>query len=575
MGELIAFKNRPRRKRGKKPSIDDRIGKAGPCPVQCLGHDGGRFFYITPSGQFRELAARQHRESDIDALFDGDPAWPQTAFPKYSAEGRHYHEGDIRRYLMRQCAAQGLFDPARFLRGPGVWRTEDGGLIVHAGDKLLVDGHWYDAGKGIGDFIYPAYPGEMRPAAKPATVEDAAALHKLLETWNWRAPAEAPRLLLGWIAQGYIPGALDWRSHVWTTGDKHTGKSWLANLLIGLLGTLTLHASDASAAGVRQALAGAARPVILDEIEQDPSNTRARDVVTLARLCSTEGQGPVLRGSTEGKARKWPMRACVSFSSIYYPDFLPQDAARICVLELDKMDVDPAVSQDALKRIERMGRLGPRFYGRMIQGWPRLVPNLEAFEAAIASSGRRSRLLVQLGTLLACAEILLSDEVIPLKKAVDFVGQMDIAAIADKHPEEGWELCQNHLYSSVAPDWRMGQRETIGQILERAVGPGEYEIRNDLKALGLKLIADDLRDWMQQQTHTVWLGIAHHHRGLEQIFANSQWGDGVWVQAFKRAPGARTPDRPFYFAGARSRAVLLPFRSVNKGHVVELEDLAE
>ncbi len=558
------------KKRRKRPKADDNLERAGPCPVQALGHDTGLYFYVTPAGQMRELSAGQHRESQLDALFDGDVTWPNAAFTKFTSYGdaAGYKEGDLRRYLMRQCVAQGFFDPARALRGPGVWRDDFDGLIVHAGNKLLVGGKWFEAGKKIGDFIYPAGPGETRPASTPATVEDVADLQDLLASWAWISPKEAPMLLLGFLGQSYICGALDWRSHLWITGDKFTGKSWQANLIHALLGTLVLHASEATPAGVRQQLAGAARPVVLDEMEPDPSNSRSREIVARARLGSTEGQGPVLRGSSEGRARKWPIRACFYFSSILYPPFLPQDAGRICVLELGKLGADTAADQVVQKRGKLLGKKGPRFYARMIEGWPRLASNLEVFEAAIVALGRRSRVRVQVGTLLACAHTLLRDDPVPLRDAVEYVGQMDLAAVADKHPEEDSELCLNWLYSAAPPDWRGGRRVTIGELLEGAL-EWDSESQAGLKAIGLKLIGDDFKDWKGQPSRAVWLAVAHHHQGLEQVFRDTRWAAGVWVQPIKRVVSAKLAGKPLNFGGVRARAVLIHFRVVKDGRPIE------
>ncbi len=557
------------KKRRKRPKADDNLERAGPCPVQALGHDTGLYFYVTPAGQMRELSAGQHRESQLDALFDGDVTWPNAAFTKFTSHGdaAGYKEGDLRRYLMRQCVAQGFFDPARALRGPGVWRDDFDGLIVHAGNKLLVGGKWFEAGKKIGDFLYPAGPGETRPSSTPATVEDVEDLLALLATWKWVAPKEAPMLLLGWIAQSYICGALDWRSHLWVTGDKFTGKSWQANLIHDLLGTLVLHASEATPAGVRQLLAGASRPVVLDEMEPDPSNSRSRDLVALARLGSTEGQGPVVRGSSEGRGKAWPIRACFYFSSILYPPFLPQDAGRICVLDLGKLGNEVEKDQAVQKRSKRLGKKGRRFYGRMIEGWPRLAANLEVFEAAIVAAGRRSRVRVQVGTLLACAHTLLRDDPVPLREAVQYVGQMDIAAVADQHPEEDADLCLNWLYSAAPPDWRGGRRVTIGELLTRALDH-DPDAHAGLKAIGLKLVGDDLKDWQGQPSRYVWLAVAHHHQGLQQMFRDTRWAGGVWVQPMRRVSGAAPAKQALNFAGVRSRAVLIPFRAVVDGRPV-------
>ena len=567
---LVGPGSRRRRKRG---SGDDALKAAGPCPVQALGHHGGVYFYVTPSGQMLELSSGQHREHQLDGLFDGDPEWPNAAFRRVTQYGDHigYREGDLRRFLMRQCAEQGFFDPARALRGPGVWRDDHEGLIVHAGDKLLVGGKWFDAGKKIGDFLYPASPGETRPSSTPATVEDAEDLLTLLKTWKWIAPQEAPMLLLGWIAQSYICGVLDWRSHVWVTGDKYTGKSWQANLIHDLLGTLVLHASEATSAGVRQLLAGASRPVVLDEMETDPSNRRSRDIIALARLGSTEGQGAVVRGSSEGRAQQWPIRACFYFSSVLYETFLPQDAGRICVLDLGKLGSEVEKDQAIQKRSKRLGKKGARFYGRMIEGWPRLAANLEVFEAAIVAAGRRSRVRVQVGTLLACAHTLLRDDPVPLREAVAYVGSMDIGAVADQHPEEDADLCLNWLYSAAPPDWRGGRRVTIGELLNLALDY-DPDAHAGLKAIGLKLVGDNLKDWKGQPSRYVWLAVAHHHQGLQQIFRDQRWAGGVWVQPMRRIDGAGPANKPLNFAGVSSRAVLIPFREIVDGRPVEAEE---
>ena len=157
------------RKRRKKPSLDEKLQRAGACPVQALGHDAGQYFYITPSAQMREFADRHHREQQLDALFDGNVEWPCRAFAKCSSHGDPvgHNEAELRRYLMRQCVVQGFFVSARSLRGPGVWRDDNEGLIVHAGNKLLIDGRWYATSRGIGTIIdqmldrYLALPDEV------------------------------------------------------------------------------------------------------------------------------------------------------------------------------------------------------------------------------------------------------------------------------------------------------------------------------------------------------------------------------------------------------------------------------
>ena len=118
---------------------------------------------------------------------------------------------------------------------------------------------------------------------------------------------------------GYIAGALAWRPHIYVTGDTGEGKSTFENLLRELFGGRALRAADPSAAFIRQQLQGAARPVLVDEIENSEVNTRARDVIETARLASSENQAATGRGSAGHKAVTFALNGCFYFSSILHP----------------------------------------------------------------------------------------------------------------------------------------------------------------------------------------------------------------------------------------------------------------
>ena len=325
-----------------EPVEPDRpeIKAAEPCPVTPLGANHGVYFYLSPKGEFRTLSCHNHSEAGIASLFDDRIDWLWKRFP------RRVGKGDVlvgwwanrgREYLFRECARRDFFSPDRNLRGPGAWRAADGkGLIVHCGDTLIMGQVSTPAGTIIDGDIYPAGPAEARPAKKPASAEDAAELLRFLGSWTWLRPAHAPRLLLGWTAAAMIAGALSWRPHIQLTGGVGTGKSALDRLIKGLLGTLPLHVSAPTEASVRQALAGSARPVLVDEMETD-DQVRARRVVELSRLGSTDGQAPVTRGSPEGRVTQWPIRACFLFSAILHIRFRPRDLSRICILELAEL----------------------------------------------------------------------------------------------------------------------------------------------------------------------------------------------------------------------------------------------
>jgi hypothetical protein len=444
--------------------------RAGPCPVTILGHDDGLYSFLTPEGQLRTLKARHLDSTGLMSIFGTEGQWLWDAFPKRAKDGDNVIDWNVKpaqEFLIRRAHAVGLFRPERTVRGPGVWLDVDEhgkrSLVVHCGDMVLLpseggDGptrtlvEWRSAGIKWGDYIYPASPAETRPAAHGASKAQATEFYDFVKSWAWRSPVHAPRLLLGFVAASMICGALKWRPHIQIAGGSGTGKTSLEFVCRGVLGSQVLAVSAPTEAAIRQELRGAARPVFVDEIETD-NMLRSRQVLELARLASSEAQAPVTRGSVDGKATRWPIRGCFAFSSVLHPRYRPQDLARICILELDPLPVGERSDGELLqawvvRETERFERMGPALRRRMIDGYDRFTRNLVVFEAAIGALGERARVAAQLGTLLACAETMLSDEVITAEAAAKLVEAFAIADITGHSDEEDQNDCLAHLLTT-------------------------------------------------------------------------------------------------------------------------------
>lgn len=559
--------------RRRKPPLGEV--HPGPCPVTILGHDAGRYFFLSPSpeGQFRPFGYKDLSQNGMLSLFGSRSGWLVDRFPQRDEDGKplagRWTFKAAQQWLFREAHDAGLFAPARHIRGPGAWRGDDGALIVHCGDKLLIGGECRPAGAKVGSFIYPAGPAETRPAERPASAEQATEALDLLGAWAWRAPVHAPRLLLGWVASAMIAGALVWRPHVQITAPQGAGKSTLLELVRGWLGSVALDVSAPTEAGIRQALAGAARPVLVDEMETDDP-ARARRVVELARLASTDGQGDVVRGSVGGTATLFPVRACFLFSAILHIRFRPQDLARICVLEFDHApagetaDVEP-VQVKLRADVRRLGALGPALRRRMIEGWDRFVENRTIYEAAIAELGSRARVADQLGTLLAAAETLLSDRPATIGEARRLVADFSVPDIVGHDDEDEQTDARDHLLSSeiaIPNDERGGTgRRLLGEIVAETCGrPGGW--RADLlRRHGLAVVQTEIAVEGRKVTLS-WLAVANRHRGLDAIFANTRWADGAWKLPLRRVAGATASADKISFGGLKSRAVLLPWAAL-------------
>lgn len=533
--------------------VDLEVDGAGPCPVTPLGRQGDVHYFLSPSGNLVARKPREFSRNELAVLFDGDMGWPFSAFPKKDGDGFvvDWNINKLAGWLILKCAECGYFDPERQVRGPGVWRAEketgevDPRLLVHCGDQLSSDGGrtWRPAGCRIGRHVYVAGLPEPRPALGEG-VGAARALYDLLRQWNWRDD-HAPDLLFGWIAAAMIAGALPWRPIVWVTGQAGTGKSTLERLLDRLLSGLALRAADPTSAGLRQTLKGAARVVMLDEIEASPRNNRARDVVELARMGSTAGQAAVLRGSADGKAQSYPIEAIFYLTSIIPPPLEPQDASRIAVLDLMPLDSDPAHRVKVTQAIRDLAGIGPALRGRMLDGIERYRANFDVWESALAGAGCDSRSIDQLATLLAAGDTLRQDAVTDPSAAS---GQLDAmqGEIESEDRISDADKCVNHLLSSPISLMQGGRFITYAEAVAQAIGTtGDRETAS--RALLAHGVRAEFVDGMAQVT------VANNHRALLRVYEDTPWTGGGWKTSLARLAMAEKLG-PSKFAGVTSRA---------------------
>lgn len=553
--------------------------RAGQCPVVVLGHDDGFYFVLTPEGQFRTLKGARMDARALRTVFGTQIDWLWDAAPRFNTADPParigWVESVVGEFLIKRAHRLGLFNPERSVRGTGVWRGKDKNgaqsLIVHCGDRVLIDGEWHGAGIRHAGFIYPAFPPETPPAEAPASSAELQELFELINQWGWRTPAHAPRLLLGFIGCGAVAGALRWRPHVQITGAQGTGKTWLDDLIKRLWGSLMLAVSSPTEPSIRQLLKGSARPVMVDEMEPD-NMERARRVIELARLASTDSQSPVSRGSADGKATQWPIRGCFLFSSILHPKFRPQDLSRICVLELGALSAgertDGELQQNyVMRQIEKVGQLGPALRRRMMDGFRRFEQNLMTYEAAMGGAGVKARAAAQIGTLLAAADTLLLDAPIDTAHAERFIADFLVPEFTGHEDEEDHAECLQHLLtSSVYVEFDKGGAQVpISEALAKGRGRpgGRYDAA--LRQQGLAVVVMTIGEGKDAQSFSC-LAVANAHRGLDKIFEGTRWAEGGWKQALSRVKDAERVG-PVSFAGAKTRAVQIPFASL----MIELE----
>jgi len=557
----------PKLKRGRKEEEQRELPllPAG-CPVTPLGKLGQLCYYLDEAGQLIALKpGPEHGKGHILNLFgrqshlcQSEPYWPKYS-AKVDNEGNRILDGFkaelAAEQLMAACAHEGLFDPQGKVRGRGAWAGPNGELVLHCGDKIYrpsmpVGEGWQDPGK-IDGYVYPTAPSMARP--DPLAQDDSAGteLLGLVRKWFWERPKIDPYLAIGFIAMAPFGGALDWRSHIFVSGDTSTGKSALEKkLLMWLFEGSSLRTHQATEAAIRQVLGNQTLPVFFDEIEAEANSDRALKVIALARLASSEGV--IFRGGSDHKAVEFTARSCFYFSSILIPPMLSQDRNRMAILELKpipKGAIEPMIERP------RMIELGRRLRRRVIEQWERWEETLAAYRAALASTGHQGRSGIQFGTLLAFADLLLYDAAPGMPRDGDEDGSLlmewaealraDTLAETADNASDSEEAC--HFLATSMLQLRGGDEpEPIARFIARAIGrdgADELAVRNARRRLenhGLRVVGlvdkgegrFGVRD--PASGDDLYVAIANSHEALARLFRDKRWADGVWSQTFSR-----------------------------------------
>lgn len=587
------------------PFFEDGKGERPPfppgSPVQPLGVSSGldgsqKCYYLDRLGQIVGLeAGNRHGKNSLIHLFGQDSWWLEKNFAQWSApktktdrktgeeivlrpaEIVGFDQAAASRALIEECVRRGIFDPAGRLRGRGAHALPGGGLLLHLGDTLLVlrakskgglrEPEWADTGL-FDRFVYPAASPIPRPWHQSTSLKPVTDLIALLRTWNWKRPLLDVRLLLGAIGQGFIGGALPWRSNVWITGDRGTGKSALngrLGIVPRLYGEALFRTGQTSSAALRQSLRNSTVPVMLDEIEPSADNRKVTEIIELARISSSGDK--VHRGGQDHQAHEFTLQSPFWFSSINIPPIEAADRSRLAILELKPFAENTKAPDFDAINFEDMGRQLQR---RMIEQWPILQATKSAFHAGLAAKGHDSRGCDQFATLLACAHLLTDDDV-PDEEEVahwaELCAPFKMAEVNDAMSDQ--EMCLRHLLTSSAQPKGNVDRQVIsslvGSAVAKAMNPDtlDHGEREWIEQLGLRIVNAKWNGtrWGAERfmPHAApgYLAISAKHKALDDVFAGTKWQGGVYKQTLARVEGA-IDGATVKIARVATRVVLVP-----------------
>jgi len=530
--------------------LDDWTRLPLSCPVQPLGtswREGKDLYYfLNPLGEVHALDAKSMGKGPIAGLFKGRTAWLWWAWPRWNAKHTEvvgWEAEQARDALIDACGFTSIYDPDR-IRGRGAWRNVDGSLTYHAGDRVFVGGRWLRPGTHDG-WIYPGRPPMGTPWPVTVLAETGGPFDYFREvfgTWNWRRKAIDPYLLACWLAQAMIGGALDWRSMVFVTGEKGSGKSSLQKVLLTAAGRGALHSVNTTGAYIYQKQGHDAMPVLVDELEAQAGGITAKVMAIVEIMRTASSGGRIGRGSSEGEAKDYECRANFAATSINVPPMRGQDQSRFAVLNLDPFEKASADGGGLdWRAIEENGR---QLLRRMLDGWPRWARTLEAYKRALIEiGGHDARGADQFGALLAAGHIADRDEDPTKEQLEHWATALKASYLTETaHKTDDWRECLRHLLDVIPEGMRMKNdiRPNLGaRLAQFRRQPGGLE---DLARLATSVgCAISFKKGDVQTWENARLFIPYSHPETAKLFAGTTWAGipgagGVWHTTLQRAP---------------------------------------
>jgi hypothetical protein len=543
--------------------IDDgwasaRTGLPPSCPVIPLGRDGQVCFFLDTMGSVFELDARSSGKGPIGALFGGrsrylEWAWPRWSQPKQvkrKVEGGEietislpskiigWQADDARQCLVDACSYMGIYDATDQVRGRGAWKADDGSLIYHAGDRVLVRGRWEQPGEYDGR-IYPARPRIGRPTMRaqpggPGSAGDE--LIDALRTFNWDRPEVDPRLVLGWVMTAKVGGALARRPVLFVHGGEGSGKSTLQELLRLVMNGALIATAEATQAGIYHHLKQDSIAVMVDELEAKDDGRSVDKIMALARIAYSGDK--MHRGSKEGAGKEFTLMSSFMASAVNKPATEAQDDSRMAVVMLREREKAGGSLGVSVGTADAWGR---HLLRRWFDWWPRWAELLAVMRGALIEAGHNDRGCDTFAPLASACHVALRDDMPEPGELEDWMRWLNPKELEEiTSRERTWRRCLTHLLSANVEAWRQNTDKTIAAVLmELRRNPGWARTSVErLNQIGMSLI------WpkgMEESYATARLFVPANQPAVHDLYDGTPWAGrlgapGPWCNALRQAP---------------------------------------
>jgi len=466
--------------------------------------------------------------------------------------------------IVKRTIGKKLFNPDDRARGTGVWR-EKGDIIVNCGDKIYKNNELTEFYKVNGKYVYIS--GESLPPIKQEyDTEEFLHFRNLLAMPTWDMPSSG-MLLAGWIAIAPLCSSLNYRPHVFITGESNSGKSIIVDIVRMALKDLSFNVDgDSTEASIRQTMGRNAQPVIFDEAEGGTGSqeTSIDKVLTLMRAASTGGS--VKKYGQD----KFVSQSPFCLSAVNAPMKKATDESRISTLKLNRNrrpDAEEHFKNLMIYKEEHLNEFfSVKLFSYIIEHETTITANMETLRVILRERLKDPRAAQLISIMLSGWHILGSTELLTPEAAKKIVDMNQWGEHTTAFEDSDSLRLINYLNLSLVKvncGITQGMRDaTISEI-----------IYSCLHADGIidDKYADSLLKNYSIRVEKDFVYIGHKNPSLSKILRNTIWGGNKWKANLLRIEDATEQKRKYLSRGDIQNCAKIPIKYFIKEEIGQLD----
>ncbi|MCY4400846.1 MAG: hypothetical protein OXE96_16120 [Gemmatimonadetes bacterium] len=547
----------------EKEEADPAVGWQESAPFRCLGHNDDVYYFLPrTTGQLIGRAPHQLRSASSLIGLNDDLGWWINHWPGPNAKKTPVDLLRAMTSIMKEAHGKGVFLPER-LRGLGAWRSEDDGVVLHLGDRLLAPGESkYMAPEEYRDGrrVYPRLPRVIGPSSdKVMSLGEAQGIVEMFQDDILWEDEASGIWLAGWVCLAPFSGALGWRPHIWIAGGRGCGKSTIQERLVEpLLGEMCVTFEGASEAAIRHGLHFNALPVVYDAAERDGKAAPKQFARVIKLLWSSSGvTTDVIKGATSGKALVYKIRAMFCMASIGEGLKEGADKSRVTMIRLRSRhtvsDEEKAAQWGRLQR--KIARLTPAVGQRLIGRTAKWFRSGDFDELLMVSKSAATAVMKdsrngdQYGTLGAGAWMMSHDDVPEEHEMREWYRSLGVEECVAEQRPEGWHILSKILQAQEILD---GSKYAVGQLVEIAAKAEGH------KPVLTKVVVDRYLRQLGLRVMDNHLYIGNGSEWVPHELRNTPFQDS-WTQTLRTIKGVHAANRNIRFhPGLRGKSTAVP-----------------